>query len=115
MQSLSNIFYRLVAANGVGIGSWDQISSGLTFSKNWTTAESVKTNIVTLLNVAIGLGGLVAVAVLVYGAYMFITANGDEDKVTQGQAAITNAIIGLVVIFLTGLIIQFVAKNILGL
>lgn len=51
-----------------------------------------------VVNVALYIGGGIAVIYLIYGGIMYITAGGDQEKATAGRTAIVNAIIGVVVI-----------------
>lgn len=59
-----------------------------------------------ILHGVIGVSGLVAVAVLVYGGYMFITSGGESDKVEKAQNIIKYAIMGLILVFLSVLIVN---------
>jgi len=67
-----------------------------------------------VLNMAIGLAALVCVAVLIASGYMYITASGDETKVEKANKSLTNAIIGLVICFISVILVEFVLKNILN-
>jgi len=69
--------------------------------------------IVDMLNWAIGLAALAAVAMLIAAGYMYITANGDEGKVEKATKTLTFAIVGLVVCFIAVMLVQFVLANIL--
>lgn len=66
-----------------------------------------------LLNTATGVAALVAVGLLIYGGYNFILAAGDADKIDKGQRIIVNTIIGLVIVFIARLIIQFVVDRVM--
>ncbi|MBP5204088.1 hypothetical protein J6Z48_00360 [bacterium] len=67
-----------------------------------------------ILGIAVGLTSLVAVAVLIFAGYTYITANGDEAKVKKANQAIIYAIVGMVVAFAANMIIRFVINNILN-
>jgi hypothetical protein len=69
--------------------------------------------VVVMLNWAIGLAALAAVAMLVAAGFMYITANGDEAKVEKATKTLTFAIIGLVVCFIAVMLVRFVLTNIL--
>jgi len=45
---------------------------------------------------------------LVYGGISFITSGGDKQKVVQARLRITYAIVGLIIIFLSFFIINFI-------
>lgn len=74
---------------------------------------SLDTWVVTMLNWAIGLAALAAVAMLIAAGYMYITANGDEGKVEKATKTLTFAIVGLVVCFIAVMLVRFVLTNIL--
>lgn len=66
-----------------------------------------------LINYAIGLAALVCVVMLIVAGYSYITAGGDEDKVSKATKTLTNAIIGLVICLIAVILVQFVLKTIL--
>ncbi len=61
-----------------------------------------------IVNVIMGLLGVVAVLIILYGGFMWMTAAGNEEKVTKAKKLIIAGIIGLVVIFAAFAIAQFV-------
>ena len=69
--------------------------------------------IVKILNWLISLGGLVCVVMIIASGYAYMTAGGDEQKVTSAQKSLTNAIIGLVICFIAVMLVNFVLKNFL--
>ena len=75
--------------------------------------SNLDTWVVTMLNWAIGLAALAAVAMLIAAGYMYITANGDEGKVEKATKTLTFAIVGLVVCFIAVMLVRFVLTNIL--
>ncbi len=62
----------------------------------------------------IGLAGVVAAAVLIFSAYLYITAGGDEQKIYKATKGITYAIIGLIVAAVAFLIVNFVIEGVSG-
>lgn len=66
------------------------------------------------LNIVIGITALIAVAVLVYSGIIYITAAGDEGKISSATKGITFAIVGLIIAFIAVLIVNFVLSEILG-
>ncbi len=65
------------------------------------------------LNLVISLAALIAVAFLVYSGIQYIVASGDEGKVEKATKGITYAIVGLVICFISILIVNFVLENLL--
>jgi len=52
-------------------------------------------------------GGALAVIYLMYGGFLYITSAGDEDKAKTGRTAVVNAIIGVIIIALALVIVQW--------
>lgn len=72
--------------------------------KGWVTG---------VINLAIGLAALVCVVVLIASGYLYITAAGDEGKVEKATKSLTYAIVGLVVCFISVILVRFVIDNVL--
>ncbi len=51
-----------------------------------------------VINVALGFLAFVAVILILYGGFLWMTAAGNEDRVEQAKKLLTAAIIGLVII-----------------
>lgn len=51
---------------------------------------------------------LILFAYLVFGGFIIITSAGSSDQVQKGQQAVTNAIIGFIIIFASYWIIQII-------
>ena len=64
-----------------------------------------------IINVVIGVLGVVAVAVVIYGGFLFLTAQGDPGKIKKGKDSITWGIIGLLIALLSWSIINFVLST----
>jgi hypothetical protein len=48
---------------------------------------------------------------MIYGGYLYMTAQGNEDQVEKGKDVIKNAVIGIVIIFLAYTITNFVISK----
>ena len=76
-------------------------------SKNMGATNIAACNIDPAHNVL----GVVAVAVVIYGGFLFLTAQGDPGKIKKGKDSITWGIIGLVIALLSWSIINFVLST----
>ncbi|KKR06451.1 MAG: hypothetical protein UT34_C0001G0492 [candidate division WS6 bacterium GW2011_GWF2_39_15] len=65
------------------------------------------------LNLAIALAALIAVGVLVYSGVQYIVASGDDGKIEKATKGITYAIVGLVLCFVSVLVVNFVLSQLL--
>lgn len=66
----------------------------------------------TIINVVLGFSGVIAVGVMIYGGFLFLSSSGDAGKVKRGQDAIKYGLIGLVVALLAYAIVAFVSMAI---
>lgn len=73
---------------------------------------SINDIIVKVLNILLGVAFLVAVLFLVIGGFRYITSAGNEEVAGKGRATIINALIGIVVIILSYVIVQVVARTV---
>jgi hypothetical protein len=75
---------------------------------NETASGNPEAKIANIINYVVGALGLVAVLFLIIGGVQYMTAGGDDGKVESATKTIKNALIGLAVIVLSGLIVNFV-------
>ncbi|MDO4979108.1 MAG: amino acid permease [Candidatus Saccharibacteria bacterium] len=67
-----------------------------------------------LIAVATGVLGLVAVVVVIYGGFTYITATGDAAKIKKAKDTIIGGIVGLLVVLLAYTIVNFAVNAALG-
>lgn len=60
------------------------------------------------VNILFGLVGSLTLIMFIYGGMMFLVSSGNTERVTKAKQILINAIIGLIIIFTSYLIIQFV-------
>jgi len=66
-----------------------------------------------IINMAILLAALVCVVILIAAGYSYITAAGDEQKIKKAGDTLTYAIVGLVICFISVILVQFVLNDVL--
>jgi hypothetical protein len=70
-------------------------------------------NIVTaVIRILSGLIGVIAVIMVMYSGFKYITAAGDSSKAASAKSTLVYAIIGLVIAFMAQLIVKFVLDKI---
>ena len=94
-------------------------ANGLCLPKsNFNTGIAASDSLVDLLTKIIKLlltfAGIIAVGVLVIGGFWYITSSGNEEQAEKGQKAITNAIIGLVVVILAYTIVAIISATLVA-
>lgn len=58
----------------------------------------------------LGIVGTLTLIMFIYGGFMFLISAGSSEKVTQAKKIITAAVVGLIIVFASWLIINFVFK-----
>lgn len=61
-------------------------------------SRDVRRTVASIINVALGLLGIVAVVIILIGGFTWMTAGGNDEKVTQARKWIFSGIIGLAII-----------------
>lgn len=67
-----------------------------------------------IIRMVLSIAGLVAVALIIWGGFRYITARGDDKVVGEAKKTITNALIGLVIIILSYVIVTVVTNAAFG-
>ncbi len=73
-----------------------------------STINLVLKNVLNVLTVIIG---LIAVIMIIVGGTKYITSGGDSGKAGSARSTIISAVVGLVIVALAQIIVQFVLKN----
>lgn len=97
-----------------------QIASAITLDVgiNYATAtglgtKDIRETIASIINVAMGLLGIVAVVIILLGGFKWMTAAGADEKVKEAKKLLTAGVIGLVIILTAYAIANFVVASIL--
>lgn len=69
---------------------------------------NLRQGIVNIINYILLFLGLIAVAYVIWAGIKMVTSGGNEGKVKEGQKTITYAILGLLVVFLSYAIVNWV-------
>lgn len=92
-----------------------QLNVGLdTVSENIELGtQDIRVTVAKIINVAMGLLGIVAVVIILLGGFKWMTAGGNDENVKQAKKLIVSGIIGLVIILTAYAIAQFVLNSLL--
>lgn len=103
VASASNI--KNSVCTGSEAGSGEDCDSNATLSNSTGGLEALARNVVNIFSIVIG---AVAIIMLLYGGFRYITSGGDSGRVGNAKNTLLYAIIGLVVVALAQLIVNFV-------
>ncbi len=89
----------------------DAVASQAGYNTNTT---SINPLIATIIQSLLSLLGIIFLVLMVYGGYLWMTAAGNEEKVTKAKNLITAAIIGLIIVVASYAISVFVVSKMQG-
>lgn len=70
--------------------------------------------IANVIKVVLGLMGVLFLILMVYGGFLWMTAEGNDQRVEEAQKIIKNAVFGIAVVLMAYLITYFVISRIVG-
>ncbi len=71
----------------------------------------LKTTVINILQLVLGLLALIAVIMVIIGGFTWLTAGGNEEKVDKAKKIISAAVIGLIIVLLAWAVVIFVANT----
>ena len=74
--------------------------------------KSLMSNVNMLINVFTSVMGFLAVAMIIYGGFMLLTAQGDPARIKRGKDVVLYSVIGLILVMLAYAIVNFVMTNV---
>jgi TRAP-type C4-dicarboxylate transport system permease small subunit len=72
---------------------------------------SIQEVITTIIRIAFAAAGLIAGAYLIVGGYRYMTSSGNQEAAEGAKATIVNSIIGLIIIFASFLIVNYILQS----
>lgn len=70
--------------------------------------------LVNVIEFALGLVGLLALVMFIYGGFVILTAHGNADQFKKGTHALLYAVIGMVVVLTSYSVLNYIFTNIYG-
>ena len=93
-----------------------EFDPGENILRNTGLGQEMPIDLITnIINWALGLLGLLALILLIYGGFIWMLAAGEEEKITKAQDIIKGAVIGLVIILASYGIASYVFNNLVNI
>lgn len=73
-----------------------------------TNLSTIATKIVSIFSIIVG---IIAVIMIIYGGFRYITSGGDSSKVGAAKNSLVYALVGLIIVALAQLIVHYVLNN----
>lgn len=77
-------------------------------------SQDIRVTIASIINVFMGLLGIIAVVIILYGGFMWMTAAGNEERVDKARKMIVSGVIGLAIILSAYAIARFVVGSLVN-
>ncbi len=78
------------------------------------SGSDLPTVIINIINWLINFSAVLSVVMIIISGFQFIVSGGDQKKIAKATSALIFSIIGLILVFISPLVIQFVIDNFLG-
>lgn len=75
---------------------------------------AIYTRVGRIINIVLSFTGLVAVALVIYGGWLWMTSRGNEDQVTNAKKTILASLIGLIIIIASFVITSIVVNTLVN-
>lgn len=108
----SSVFFASTALAQAGLSKLKDVA-GAAGVPGVGTSATLPSIIGSLIQQALGMVGILLVVLIIYGGLMWMTAGGNDEKVAKGKKVLTNAVIGIVIIFGAYAITEFVLTSVL--
>ncbi|MFA6410808.1 MAG: pilin, partial [Candidatus Buchananbacteria bacterium] len=76
-------------------------------------AQDIRVTAMSIIRVVLGFLGVIALAIIIYAGYTWMTAAGNVEKISLAKKILVNAVIGLVIIFSAFMISSFIIDNLI--
>jgi hypothetical protein len=75
--------------------------------------RDLRSGIMGIVNALLGFLGVLAIVIILWGGFRWLTSGGNEEKVGEAKKIITAGVIGLVIIFTAYAIANFVISSLI--
>ena len=98
----------VLAATSPDVGITYPAGTGL------SNTQDIRVIIARIIRVIIGFLGIIAVGLVMYAGWLWMTSEGNEEKIEQAKKLLQNAVIGLIIIIASFAIVSFILNSLLG-
>ncbi|OGL77960.1 hypothetical protein A3F28_00220 [Candidatus Uhrbacteria bacterium RIFCSPHIGHO2_12_FULL_57_11] len=99
----------VVHAGTINLGLTPEVTEAIGLS-----STDVRVTVARIINVFMGILGIIAVVIVLYGGFLWMTAAGNEEKVEKAKKMLVAGVIGLAIILSAYAIAQFVINSLVS-
>ncbi|MDD4900549.1 MAG: fibronectin type III domain-containing protein [Patescibacteria group bacterium] len=91
------------------------VDTGLNYAAGTgLSATDPRVVVANIIRIALGFLGIIAVGLIIYAGWLWMTAGGEADKIEKAKKILTGAVIGLIIILASFAIASFILNSLLG-
>ncbi len=111
---VSRLKYLAYSGAGAGLALLPKIASaqdkfGVNYGINaGLGTRDIRDTVIAIINVALGILGVIALVIILWGGFTWMTAGGAEEKTSNARKIIASGVIGLIVIFVAYALTTFI-------
>lgn len=77
--------------------------------------QDIRITIAKIIRIVLGFLGLIALSLIIYAGWLWMTSEGNEEKISKAKQILKNAVIGLIIILSAFAIVTFILNKLLGI
>jgi len=110
---LAGAFVFVLPAQATSPSLWgdEATKRNIQTALNYGDPEDPRVIAATIINVFLGFLGIVAVVLIIWAGFTWMTAGGNEEKIEKAQKTLSAAIIGLIIILAAWGIASFITDS----
>ncbi len=75
--------------------------------------KDIRESVMNIINVMLGFVGILAIVIILWGGFRWLTSGGNEEKIGEAKKVLTSGIIGLIIIFTAYALANFVITQLM--
>ncbi|HLC89998.1 MAG TPA: TrbC/VirB2 family protein, partial [Patescibacteria group bacterium] len=88
------------------------LDTGLEFGRfTGLGSQDIRITIMKIIRIVLGFVGIIAILIILYGGFVWLTSGGNAEKVETAKRILRNAVIGLIIIFSAFAIVSFIISQ----
>jgi len=92
-----------------------QLNVGLEFGQaTGLGSQDIRVIIANIIRIVLGFLGIIAVALIIYAGWLWMSSQGNEEKVLRAKAVLRNAVIGLIIILASFALASFILNKLIS-
>lgn len=104
----------IIAVVGFAYAASAQVNTGIEFgSQTGLSNQDIRITIARVIRIILGFLGIIAVGLVMYAGFLWMTARGNEERIDGAKKILRNGVIGLAIILASFGIVSFILSQLL--